>query len=60
MDFVPYQLDNIDVKMRTDLMPTPHQWLAYAKANFNRAAHEGVWVTTGKAIADHFTETHPV
>ncbi|MEM7688872.1 MAG: polysaccharide deacetylase family protein [Pseudomonadota bacterium] len=97
MCIVPYQLDNNDMKMWTDPALTPHQWLDYAKANFDQVyregeegnpkmmslglhlriigrpgriwaleeffkhvrAHEGVWVTTRKAIADHFMDTNP-
>ena len=39
---VPYQLDNNDMKMWTDPALTPHQWLDYAKANFNQVYREGV------------------
>ncbi|RJY10057.1 polysaccharide deacetylase family protein [Aurantiacibacter aquimixticola] len=98
MVIVPYQLDSNDMKMWTDPALTPHQWLDYAKANFDQLyhegeagnpkmmslglhlriigrpgriwaleeffrhvrVHEGVWVTTRKAIADHFRETNPV
>ena len=97
MCIVPYQLDNNDMKMWTDPALTPHQWLDYAKANFDQVyregeegnpkmmslglhlriigrpgriwaleeffkhvrAHEGVWVTTRKAIADHFVAENP-
>jgi len=97
MCIVPYQLDSNDMKMWTDPALTPHQWLDYARANFDQLyregeegnpkmmslglhlriigrpgriwaleeffrhvrAHEGVWVTTRKAIADHFIAGHP-
>jgi len=97
MCIVPYQLDNNDMKMWTDPALTPHQWLDYAKANFDQIyregeegspkmmslglhlriigrpgriwaleeffrhvrKHDGVWVTTRKAIADHFIASHP-
>ena len=97
MCIVPYQLDNNDMKMWTDPALTPHQWLDYAKANFDQVYREGagdnpkmmslglhlriigrpgriwaleeffrhvsqhqdVWVTTRKAIADHFMQGHP-
>lgn len=38
---VPYQLDNNDMKMWTDPALTPHQWLDYAKANFDQIWREG-------------------
>jgi allantoinase len=38
---VPYQLDNNDMKMWTDPAMTPHQWLDYAKANFDQIYREG-------------------
>ena len=38
---VPYQLDNNDMKMWTDPALTPHQWLDYAKANFDQIYREG-------------------
>ncbi|MGQ5701922.1 polysaccharide deacetylase family protein [Sandaracinobacteroides sp. A072] len=38
---VPYQLDNNDMKMWTDPALTPHQWLDYAKANFDQILREG-------------------
>ena len=98
MVIVPYQLDTNDMKMWTDPALTPHQWLDYAKANFDQLVREGeagrpkmmslglhlriigrpgriwaleeffrhvrarndVWVTTRRAIADHFAAQHPV
>lgn len=39
---VPYQLDDNDMKMWTDPAMTPHQWLDYAKANFDQIYREGV------------------
>jgi allantoinase len=39
---VPYQLDNNDMKMWTDPAMTPHQWLDYAKANFDQIYREGL------------------
>lgn len=97
MCIVPYQLDNNDMKMWTDPAFTPHQWLDYAKTNFDQIyregvsgnpkmmslglhlriigragriwaleeffkhvrSHKNVWVTTRKAIADHFMANHP-
>ncbi|MEY4269384.1 MAG: hypothetical protein RLZZ58_600 [Pseudomonadota bacterium] len=41
MVIVPYQLDNNDMKMWTDPAMTPHQWLDYAKANFDQIYREG-------------------
>jgi peptidoglycan/xylan/chitin deacetylase (PgdA/CDA1 family) len=38
---LPYQLDNNDMKMWTDPAMTPHQWLDYAKANFDQIYREG-------------------
>ena len=38
---VPYQLDSNDMKMWTDPALTPHQWLDYAKANFEQIYREG-------------------
>jgi peptidoglycan/xylan/chitin deacetylase (PgdA/CDA1 family) len=38
---VPYQLDSNDMKMWTDPALTPHQWLDYAKANFDQIYREG-------------------
>ena len=94
MVIVPYQLDSNDMKMWTDPALTPHQWLDYARANFDQLhregeegnpkmmslglhlriigrpgriwaleeffrhvrAHDDVWVTTRKAIAEHFMQ----
>ncbi|MEE4200251.1 polysaccharide deacetylase family protein [Erythrobacter sp.] len=41
MCIVPYQLDSNDMKMWTDPALTPHQWLDYAKANFDQLYLEG-------------------
>ena len=41
MVIVPYQLDSNDMKMWTDPALTPHQWLDYAKANFDQIYREG-------------------
>lgn len=38
---LPYQLDNNDMKMWTDPAMIPHQWLDYAKANFDQIYREG-------------------
>ena len=39
---MPYALDSNDMKMWTDPALTPHQWLDYAKANFDQVYREGV------------------